>query len=335
MPAALPAAVCLPRSAAARRALLTVLFLGGFLALAFLFGGNAQAATNGLPDPSGSPAQPAKADTEAAKVTKAAESAAPSGTHGPSVQSDADGPAKAEDLKPADAPDAPRDQPAQPRTVREDASGAAEETGVKGEEAVRHAGSDLARHTERVTAPVAGHATEGTDGVADAADKAGLSRLTEGLVSLDGLRGELPYGGGVRTGDTHGAYGAQDRQAHGADRNRDGSARDAVHGPDSQVPDGTSAFTALPDSAADGHASLADGDSPYGSDHRGPLRSPLPRMPSAPVSVGPAQGAAGTDQLAAYVSDSERHALPQPGALRPAEGTPTRDRSAEILEFPG
>ena len=35
-----PAAVRLPRSAAARRALLTMLILGGFLALAFLFGGS-------------------------------------------------------------------------------------------------------------------------------------------------------------------------------------------------------------------------------------------------------------------------------------------------------
>lgn len=41
---AMPAAVRLPRTAAARRALLAALFLGGFLALAFLFGGSAHAA---------------------------------------------------------------------------------------------------------------------------------------------------------------------------------------------------------------------------------------------------------------------------------------------------
>lgn len=41
---AMPVAVRLPRTAAARRALLAALFLGGFLALAFLFGGSAHAA---------------------------------------------------------------------------------------------------------------------------------------------------------------------------------------------------------------------------------------------------------------------------------------------------
>ncbi|MEU9790523.1 hypothetical protein AB0E27_07810 [Streptomyces sparsogenes] len=48
---AVPAAVRLPRTAAARRALLAALFLGGFLALAFLFGGSAHAAerTDGIP----------------------------------------------------------------------------------------------------------------------------------------------------------------------------------------------------------------------------------------------------------------------------------------------
>ncbi|MDX3227458.1 hypothetical protein [Streptomyces sp. ME19-01-6] len=40
----MPVAVRLPRTAAARRALLAALFLGGFLALAFLFGGSAHAA---------------------------------------------------------------------------------------------------------------------------------------------------------------------------------------------------------------------------------------------------------------------------------------------------
>ncbi|WP_445515127.1 hypothetical protein [Streptomyces sp. NEAU-174] len=41
---AMPVAVRLPRTVAARRALLAALFLGGFLALAFLFGGSAHAA---------------------------------------------------------------------------------------------------------------------------------------------------------------------------------------------------------------------------------------------------------------------------------------------------
>ncbi|MFC4492696.1 hypothetical protein ACFPA8_00910 [Streptomyces ovatisporus] len=60
---AVSAAVRPPRSAAARRAVLTLLFLGGFLALAFLFGGSAQAAT-GLDGPKG------KTDGSAAGLLK-------------------------------------------------------------------------------------------------------------------------------------------------------------------------------------------------------------------------------------------------------------------------
>ncbi|GAA1685413.1 hypothetical protein GCM10009680_26130 [Streptomyces yatensis] len=44
---AMPVTVRLPRTVAARRALLAALFLGGFLALAFLFGGSAHAAERG------------------------------------------------------------------------------------------------------------------------------------------------------------------------------------------------------------------------------------------------------------------------------------------------
>ncbi|MBL1095450.1 hypothetical protein [Streptomyces coffeae] len=46
---ALPAAVRLPRTVAARRALMAAFFLGGFLALAFLFGGTAHAAEQAQP----------------------------------------------------------------------------------------------------------------------------------------------------------------------------------------------------------------------------------------------------------------------------------------------
>ncbi|MDW6061996.1 hypothetical protein SAZ11_33205 [Streptomyces sp. FXJ1.4098] len=78
---ATPVAVRLPRTAAARRALLAALFLGGFLALAFLFGGSAHAAdrtdTGGTVDSS---ATSGLLDTDsaddAAQATKATDGAA-------------------------------------------------------------------------------------------------------------------------------------------------------------------------------------------------------------------------------------------------------------------
>jgi hypothetical protein len=48
------AAVCRPRTAVVRRALLTLLFLGGFLVLALAFGGSAQAAAHASGEPSAS-----------------------------------------------------------------------------------------------------------------------------------------------------------------------------------------------------------------------------------------------------------------------------------------
>ncbi|MGY0060817.1 hypothetical protein ACWY4P_30455 [Streptomyces sp. LZ34] len=72
----MPVAVRLPRTAAARRALLAALFLGGFLALAFLFGGSAHAAertdAGGAADSSTASGllDPGSADDTAARHTK-------------------------------------------------------------------------------------------------------------------------------------------------------------------------------------------------------------------------------------------------------------------------
>ncbi|WP_346178300.1 hypothetical protein [Streptomyces cuspidosporus] len=79
---AMPAAVRLPRTAAARRALLAALFLGGFLALAFLFGGSAHAAertdAGAAADRAGASGllDPGRADDTVARHTKDATEAA-------------------------------------------------------------------------------------------------------------------------------------------------------------------------------------------------------------------------------------------------------------------
>ncbi|MES4901230.1 MULTISPECIES: hypothetical protein [unclassified Streptomyces] len=78
----MPVAVRLPRTAAARRALLAALFLGGFLALAFLFGGSAHAAdrtdAGGAADSSTASGLlgPGSADNTVARHTKDATGAA-------------------------------------------------------------------------------------------------------------------------------------------------------------------------------------------------------------------------------------------------------------------
>ncbi|MGO4754431.1 hypothetical protein AB4212_38515, partial [Streptomyces sp. 2MCAF27] len=82
----MPVAVRLPRTAAARRALLAALFLGGFLALAFLFGGSAHAAdrtdtggavdssaTSGLLDTDSADDAVARHTNDAAEASKATE----------------------------------------------------------------------------------------------------------------------------------------------------------------------------------------------------------------------------------------------------------------------
>lgn len=73
----MPAAVRLRRTAGVRRALLVAGFLGGFLALAFLFGGHAQAAQSPAPKPLGRPSvcklprsTPAAANAELSAVRK-------------------------------------------------------------------------------------------------------------------------------------------------------------------------------------------------------------------------------------------------------------------------
>ncbi|MGW3564154.1 hypothetical protein ACWDSL_09730 [Streptomyces sp. NPDC000941] len=86
---ATPVAVRLPRTAAARRALLAALFLGGFLALAFLFGGSAHAAdrtdtggavdssaTSGLLDTDSADDAVERHTNDAAQATKATDDAA-------------------------------------------------------------------------------------------------------------------------------------------------------------------------------------------------------------------------------------------------------------------
>ncbi|QKV94424.1 hypothetical protein HUT19_23905 [Streptomyces sp. NA02950] len=87
---ALPAAVRLPRTVAARRALLTAFFLGGFLALAFLFGGGAHAAERPEAVATAGQAQgssesglfdPSRADTARDRTQQAGERTREAGEH--------------------------------------------------------------------------------------------------------------------------------------------------------------------------------------------------------------------------------------------------------------
>ncbi|NLU66841.1 hypothetical protein [Streptomyces sp. HNM0574] len=295
---AVPAAVRMPRSAGARRALLTALFLGALFALGLLFGGSAQAAstTSALPGSDGTSLVDTEADTAPRQVRP--------------VQA----------VREADE-----------RTTREIGAHRQRSSAAAGE-AVDEVTEPVTEQTDgarRVTRPVG----EAVNGVVERAD---LGETVDGV--LPG--GDAEHAEGGHRDDRH------DRAAKPAHKDAPdrSAAHDGAFGPHA----GADAATTLPASALpDGTAVQAvadDGRSGPG----GPL--PGPHLPSGQTpclpgqlstssgqSAGDGHGGSrgGVDQLAAYLSDSERFGLPQPGAVRAADGTPTRERAAEILEFPG
>lgn len=289
---AVPAAVRLPRSAAARRALLTTLLLGGFLTLAFLFGGTAHAAS-GTDDPG-------RKSSEASALVKSGKSS------GAEHDEQADEKKKAAAYKAALA------------EHRREAQRAAEKTASQVIEPVKEGAAGAGQ----VTRPVG----ETVDGVADTVDLRGLS---ERLGLQIGDAGEDVPGdgsGGVPGHDSGSATGAADGAGYGPEGER------AQAGPDGAR--GLTSHAAVHNSAAGDAGSRGDG---------GPSdRLPFQQAPSAPASStsqyagdgnGPRGG--GPFKLAGHVTGDQCSGLLQPGAVSAAAGTPTRDRAAEILEFPG
>ncbi|MGP3924364.1 hypothetical protein [Streptomyces sp. 8N616] len=278
----MPAAVRLPRTAMARRALLVVLFLGGLMGLAILFGGSAHAAES---ESDGS-----------SRAGQLLEPAAEMRQHAREHFSESE--ARADERRHADDADADKDedQSAEQRQAMKDAVA----------ETVR----PITDRTEQLAHPV-------RDLVEDTTDAAGLPvELPEGLQGGDQ---QLPGTG------RHGLPGGQ---ASGSD----GVAGAATAGSRTDLGDA---------SAASAHdcAGSAEQEQPGGADeHRKQLPAQLPTPPapsgSAYQHAGDGSGPRGGDAHAAPDSGAPRFGLAV-GAIRAASTTPTRDRSSEILEFPG
>lgn len=294
---AVPSAVRLPRSAGGRRALLTLLVLGGLLALAFLFGGSAQAASG--------PALPDGAATAGlVKSGKAADAPAGSSAEGPVTGR----------LDPESSFEEEFDE------SRRESRTAAHEAAGKVTEPVTES-------ADKATRPV-GETVSGVTGAVD------LDEVTD-RVALDGKPADQSGSGEAEpvgdSGDSKSDAGQED------------SSRTAAHSADESAQHSTPlSAPVLPDGVPASHVSSDDGTD-QGSGRGGSGQgTPLQDAPCVPASSS-AQSAGdgksgprgGADQLAAYVSDMERFCLLRPGAVSAADGTPTRDRSAEILEFPG
>lgn len=279
---AVPAAVRLPRTVGGRRALLTVLFLGVLSALAFFFGGSAQAATHS-----------AQSDDGVAAALKADDSDAPARKRFRSEPFD--------------------EQFEQNRKKSSKASG---EAVGKVTEPVAESGVS----TEKLTRPV-------HDTISLIAEKVQVDRVTDGL--LTGSRDERAHESGDHA--HHRGHGKDCDEPH-AHHTGDESGRQVT----------TLPAQALPDDVPTHH--VTSGNGAHGGAGNGLPGGPAPLQDSPCVlagsvthSVGDGKNGmrGGADQLAAYVTDMERFSLLRPGAVRADSGTSTRDRSTEILEFPG
>lgn len=301
------AAVRLPHPAAARRALLTLLFLAGFLALAFVLGGSAQAASG----------------------------TADHGRTSASTTAGAPGSGKQDGSAAADGSRTGRSGAAKAGLAGADEAGLApQQRGVAQRAAARaasHVAGPVAEGAGRVEA--AGEATRPVGEAVEDVASGGLNELPDrlGLGGLgDGIGGGGPDGGSGERPGGDGSDGASG--AAGGD-----SSGDRAGGPRTDGGSGYALAAPLPGSAATATA----GDGLAGSEGDPSGRSPLHRTPAVPAP-GTSQHAGdgqsqrgGPHQLDAVLTGAGQPGPLQSGAARAADGTPTRDRAGDVLEFPG
>lgn len=286
----MPAAVRPPHPAVARRALLTLLFLGGFLVLAFLFGGSAYAASG--TDQGGREA-----------------SGAASGL-----------------LKPGGGPSGEQAKEAGRQLSRAElAERQRREAQQAAERAASHVVGPVARggeHAGAVTRPV-GEAVEDVTG-------------PEGLGGLPGHLGlGVPDGGDAGEGSGAGHGHGAGTDASGPSGAADGDAGDRADGPRAQGGWGVPSSGSLP--GTPGEARADDGVPGGAPADRLPFHR-TPAVPAPGASSYAADGQAqrgGPHEQTAVVTGTEHFGPLQPGAVRAADGTPTRDSAGDVLEFPG
>jgi len=303
---ALPAAVRLPRTVAARRALLAALFLGGFLALAFVFGGSAHAAERGELAGSVTGHQAQASDLlDSSSTANTASTAKTDSTDKPVAKAKA-APAKA--VKTAG-------------TVARRAAHTATGTVRKTVEPVRE---PLERHTRQVTDPV-------DDLVKDATGADLPVRLSDvGDAGVGAL------------GDASGAHSAASGHGPAVD---DAATNHTLHhaarpaaaplGPDTAASAVAAPRTA--DSHDHGRGTVVRAADGAGQRDGAPAPMPLPRSPLGTVTqcTGDSGAPRGGNAHAALPPSGAAHFGLAPGAVRADSSAPTRERYNEVLEFPG
>ncbi|MFB1043071.1 hypothetical protein [Streptomyces chrestomyceticus] len=308
---ALPAAARLPRSAVVRRALLAGLFLAGFVALGFAFGGGAQAADGSVS------AKPqvgalAQAERQQASVKDSAAEAGREMRHGGKA---AAGAAAQTPVGKAVRPVAERTAPA--------------------------AGQAAKPVTGPVTGPVAGRVTAPVRDVVRE-----VRQVTDADALPVELPGRIPGAGGDGDADGDGDAGRGD--GHGEQPGQGSGPQHAGSGVQRGEENVNSAHPGVRWVQAREHR----GTLPQPVQHvdsapeRGLGHGNLPgfpglpgQLPQAPASsaahpAGDGHGPRGGDQFAAVPAHPAHFGLVPGGVLAAAE-PPTRQRAADILEFPG
>ncbi|MGI5470417.1 hypothetical protein [Streptomyces sp. CA-132043] len=311
---ALPAVVRLPRTVAVRRALLTGLFLVGFVVFAVAFGGGtAHAAESGTEQAQGAFTEATSTTDNTGTVTDNTGSAATTGaTAATATSTDGRSPlAGSGDALGRDAGEAAAEPEA---GVAQRAGARLSEGAQASEERLGEAVRPLAERLKPVTDPVTAPVHDVVHGVGDAT---GLPvRLPGDTAGQDRGAGQAQHGDVRDGGRQHMA--APERC--GTDRTGDGR----LTGPsgDTAGQDRT-AVRATSGDAGDGHG-------------RGGLPGQLPQGPAAPAShtTGDGNGPRSGDQYAVLPGGQPHFGL-VPGGVRAAGGAPTRERSTDILEFPG
>ncbi|PGH47005.1 hypothetical protein [Streptomyces sp. Ru87] len=307
------------RAVAVRRMLLAALFLGGLLGLALLLGGSAHAA---------SPAGTDRTADSGQLVDEAGRTdTAPKGPTAPDAADAPDAGAATDAGAAADAGNATGGVSA-PRTDADVSGPDRRGTGAApagAERAVSRPHAPAAHRAGQALDPVAGR-VEGITGPVLHGTGDLLRDITGGAVNLPaGEGGEagplpLPGTGEDRAGDRPGTGRAAPPDSRHAD---DAARPDASPGPRAPYTDGPG--TSSPAPGTDGP-----------DEHRRDGRSvPPPGMPHGTASAGAADGSSRAGDPHAVCDRSAPRFGPVPGAVRAAAAAPTRERPADILEFPG
>ncbi|MEU1801108.1 hypothetical protein [Streptomyces sp. NPDC019937] len=316
----MPAAVRLPRTVAARRALTAALFLGGFLALAFLFGGSAHAAEKeGL---AGSVTGHQVQTSDLLGSSSAAETSATENAEKDSAEKDSAG--KADTTAKPVAKHLPAKTAKTAKTAR---------TADTAARKAVHTATDTVRKTvEPVREPVERQVTDPVD---DLVENATGTKLPVRLSEVgDASVGALGHASGA-----HGAAPGHGPVANGTDENPPSPhpARPAAAplGPDTAASAATAPRTA--GSHDHGHGTVVRAADGADQGEGAPAPLPVPRSPLGTVTqcTGDSGAPRGGNTHAALPPSGAAHFGLAPGAVRADSSAPTRERYNEVLEFPG